>query len=252
MQRLLKLKTLLLLALLVFILTLLANLPASLVWRQVSPSLPAQVELQGITGSLWQGQVANMRVEGIDQGALSWDWRAAAIFKGQLALDLDWQPRSSRVNATLRMGLNNIVLEQINGRLDARSMAAINKAPFILTGDWLLDIPVLKLQGFERVVEAQGRIAWQGAGGGLPEPLALGNLAAQLSSDNGSLVMTLSSDDAGPLGLTGTANWRPAQALKLDTRLQARAQADQGLAEGLKLLGRPDADGWIHWRAKLQ
>lgn len=252
MRSLLKLKTIVLLALLVFLLTLLCNLPASLVWRQVAPNLPAKVELQGITGSLWQGQVANMRVEGIDQGALRWDWRPGALFKGQLALDLDWRPRNSQVYANLRLGLGSVVLQQINGRLDARSMAAINKAPFVLTGDWLLDVPELKLQDFERVVLAQGRIVWSGAGGGLPEPLALGNLAADLSSENDQLVMRLSSDESGPLGLTGTAKWRPAQPLQLDTRLQARAQADAALAEGLKLLGRPDADGWVNWRAKLQ
>tara|TARA_R110002126_G_scaffold110116_5_gene247179 strand:- start:461 stop:1219 length:759 start_codon:yes stop_codon:yes gene_type:complete len=252
MQRLLKFKTVLLLAVMVFLLTLLGNLPASLVWRQVAPSLPAQVKLQGITGSLWQGQVANMQVEGVDQGALRWDWRPSGLFKGQLALDLDWRPRNSQVSATLRLGFGSLVLEQVTGRLDARSMAAVNKAPFILTGDWLLDIPELKLEDFERVVQAHGRIAWQGAGGGLPEPLGLGNLAAQLSSENDWLMMTLSSDQSGPLGLTGTAKWRPAQALQLDTRLQARAHAEAGLAEGLKLLGRPDADGWIHWRAKLQ
>lgn len=252
MQRLLKVKTILLLALLVFLITLLSNLPASLVWRQVAPNLPAKVDLQGITGSLWQGQVASMQVEGIEQGALRWDWRPAALLKGQLALDLDWRPRNSQVYATLSIGFDSVVLQQVNGRLDARSMAAINKAPFVLTGDWLLDVPELKLQDFERVVQAQGRIAWQGAGGGRPEPLALGNLAAELSTDNDLLIMTLSSDQAGPLGLTGTATWRPAQALQLDTRLQARAQADAALADGLKLLGRPDADGWVHWRVKLQ
>ncbi|MEH6564825.1 MAG: type II secretion system protein N [Halopseudomonas sp.] len=251
MQRLMKLKTLLLLALLVYLATLMSNLPASLVWRQVAPSLPAKVELQGISGSLWQGQVANMQVEGIDQGGLRWDWRPAALFSGELALDLEWRPRNSQVYATLRLGPGSVLLEKVNGRLDARSMAMVNKAPFILTGDWLLDVPRLKLEDFERVVEAEGRIAWQDAGGGLPQPLALGHLVAQLSSDNDWLVMQLS-DQQGPLGLSGTAKWRPAQALQLDTRLQARPQAEAGLAEGLKLLGRPDAQGWVTWRARLQ
>ncbi|MBA6418980.1 type II secretion system protein N [Pseudomonas neustonica] len=252
MQRLLRLRTLLVLSLLVFVLTLLSNLPASLVWRQVAPSLPAEVELQGISGSLWQGNVANMRVDGIDQGALRWDWLPVAMLKGQLALDLDWRPRNGQVYATLRLGLDTLVLEQVNGRLDARSMAAVNKAPFILTGDWLLDIPELRLEEFERVAQAQGRIVWQQAGGGLPEPLALGHLAADLSSENDWLMMTLSSDLDGPLALDGTAKWRPAQAMQLDTRLKARQQADPGLIQGLTMLGRPDADGWVHWRARLQ
>ncbi|WVM90971.1 type II secretion system protein N [Halopseudomonas pachastrellae] len=74
-------------------------------------------------------------------------------------------------------------------------------------------------------------MGWQNAGGGLPNPLALGDLGATLSQDNGWLVMTLA-DNGGPLGLQGTARWQPAAPLKLDTRLQARPEADSSLLRG--------------------
>ncbi|MEE3157429.1 MAG: type II secretion system protein N [Pseudomonadota bacterium] len=244
-------KRLWLLATLVLLATLLADLPATLVWQSLKGHLPTRVELTGLRGTLWQGEVARMQVAGIDQGALSWDWQPGGLLRGEVVLDLSWQPRKGQVRALVRAGLGSITLEQVNGYLDAASMAQVNKAPFVLQGDWLLDISELQLRDFREVSRATGRIGWQNAGGGLPNPLALGDLGATLSQDNGWLVMTLA-DNGGPLGLQGTARWQPAASLKLDTRLQARPEADSSLAEGLSLLGRPDAEGWIRWRANLQ
>ena len=173
-----------LLASLVLLATLISNLPAQLVWRQVQPHLPVKVELDGLTGTLWRGSLARLQVDGIDQGAVGWRWQPAGMLAGK-----------------------------------------------VTEGGW--------------------RIAWQDAGGGLPSPLALGNLAADLAAENGWLVMSLA-DNGGPLGLAGTARWQPAKPLKLDTRLLARADADRDLAAGLQLLGRADPDGWVRWRVQLQ
>lgn len=240
-----------LLASLVLLATLISNLPAQLVWRQVQPHLPVKVELDGLTGTLWRGSLARLQVDGIDQGALEWRWQPAGLLAGELELDLDWRPRDGRVQAVLRMAVDRLSLEGVRGRLSAASMAQVNKAPFLLQGDWLLDIPRLTLADLRKVTEASGRIAWQDAGGGLPSPLALGNLAADLAAENGWLVMSLA-DNGGPLGLAGTARWQPAKPLKLDTRLLARADADRDLAAGLQLLGRADPDGWVRWRVQLQ
>ena len=244
-------KRLWLLATLVLLATLLANLPATLVWQSLKGHLPTRVELTGLRGTLWQGEVARMQVAGIDQGGLSWDWQPGGLLRGEVVLDLSWRPRKGQVRALVRAGLGSITLQQVNGYLDAASMAQVNKAPFVLQGDWLLDISELQLQDFREVTRATGRIGWQNAGGGLPNLLALGDLGATLSQDNGWLVMTLA-DNGGPLGLQGSARWQPAAPLKLDTRLQARPEAEPALAEGLGLLGRADAEGWVRWRANLQ
>ncbi|MEL0168116.1 MAG: type II secretion system protein N [Pseudomonadaceae bacterium] len=247
----LKGRRLALLAMAILLLTLISNLPAQLVWRQVQPHLPANVELSGLTGTLWRGSVARLQVDGIDQGALDWRWQPAGLLAAELELDLNWRPRDGQVGAVLRLGAAEVSLENVRGRLSAASMAQVNKAPFVLQGDWLLDIPQLTLENLREVTRASGRIAWQDAGGGLPNPLALGNLAADLGTDNGWLVMQLT-DAGGPLGLSGSARWQPAKPLKLDTRLQARADAERDLAAGLQLLGRADPQGWVRWRAQLQ
>lgn len=243
-------RTLVLMALL-YLLTLIWTLPAAVVWKRVQHQLPVPVTLQGLSGTLWSGQVEQLMVEGVNQGRLAWDWQPSQLLRGRIGLELVWQPRNGRVNAELQAGLGALSLRNINGSLDASSMAIIHNAPFALGGSWLLDVPELKLEDFERVVTADGRLVWQDAAGGLPQAIPFGHLSAALSHADGWLVLDLQDQD-GPLGLRGDARWRPGQPMKINAQLQARADAEPALAGGLGLLGQPDPQGWINWQAQLQ
>lgn len=251
MKKMLSIKAMVVLATVLYLCSLVWYLPATFVWSRIQGQLPAQVALQGLTGTLWSGHVSQMQVDGVDQGGLRWDWQPSGLLRGKVSLDLFWQPRNGQVTARLDAGLSSLQLKDVDGRLDAGSMAAVNKAPFVLAGHWLLDVPLLELNDLQYVGEAEGQVTWENAAGGLPRALSLGHLTADLSGVEGWLVLQLS-DQGGPLGLRGDARWRPGQALALDTQMQARADADAALVGGLSLLGQPDAQGWITWRAKLQ
>lgn len=250
MEKIFSVKVMVLLVLL-YLGSLIYFLPASFVWNRIQGQLPAQVTLHGLSGTLWSGHVSRMQVEGVDQGGLRWNWQAAGLLRGKVSLDLFWQPRNGQVTARLDAGMNSLQLKDVVGRLDAASMAAVNKAPFVLAGQWLLDVPLLELNDLQYVGQAEGQLTWENAAGGLPTAFPLGHLTADLSGDEGWLVLALS-DQGGPLGLRGDARWRPGQALALNTQMQARADADAALVGGLGLLGRPDSQGWVNWRARLQ
>lgn len=245
------LKATLICAVLLYLLTLVWNLPAAVVWKRLQHQLPVPVTLHGLTGTLWSGQVGQLEVDGVNQGLLRWQWQPAQLLRGRIGLELLWQPRNGKVDAQLQAGLGSLVLRDIRGTLDAASMAAINNAPFVLGGSWLLDVPELALENFDSVAAANGRLVWQDAAGGLPQAMPFGHLTAALSDADGWLLLQLQ-DQGGPLGLRGDARWRPGQPMKIDAQLQARADAEPGLAGGLGLLGRPDAQGWVNWRVQLQ
>ena len=234
-----------------YLLTLIWTLPAAVVWSQFESRLPAAVTLHGLRGTLWSGQVARMSVEGIDQGRLSWRWRPGQLLRGQLGLDMVWQPANGKVNAQMDASMNSLKLSAITGVLDAASMAKINNAPFVLRGNWLLDIPELILEDFDKVTAADGRLVWQEAAGGLPQPLFLGHLTARLSAAEDQLLLALQ-DEGGPLALEGDARWQPGHPMYLDLRMQTRPTAERGLIDGLALLGKPDAQGWVRWQQQLQ
>ena len=245
------LKKTLICGLLLYLAALIWTLPAAVVWKRIEHQLPVPVTLHGLTGTLWSGEVAQLVVDGVNQGRLSWSWLPSQLLRGRIGLDLVWQPREGRVSAQLLAGGDSLALRDISGTLDASSMAIIHNAPFALGGNWLLDVPELVLEEFHSVAAANGRLVWQNAAGGLPQALPFGHLTASLSEEDGWLILDLQ-DQGGPLGLLGDARWRPAQPMKINARLQARADAEPALASGLGLLGQPDAQGWIRWQAQLQ
>lgn len=251
MKNLLSMKGLIVLGVLLYAGSLIWYLPASFVWNRIQGQLPAQVSLEGLTGTLWAGHVSRMQVQGVDQGGLHWDWQPSGLLRGNISLNLFWQPRNGQVTAQLDVGPGSIRLKNVDGRLDAATMAALNKAPFVLAGHWLLDVPLLELNEYEYIGQAQGQLVWENAAGGLPNALPLGHLTAALSGEDGWLVFRLADRD-GPLGLRGDGRWRPGQALALNTQVQARAGADAALVSGLTLLGQPDTQGWTNWRVNLQ
>ncbi|WVM88155.1 hypothetical protein UMZ34_17970 [Halopseudomonas pachastrellae] len=109
-----------------------------------------------------------MQVAGIDQGASQLGLAAGGLLRGEVVLDLSWRPRKGQVRALVRAGLGSITLEQVNGYLDAASMAQVNKAPFVLQGDWLLDISELQLQDFREVSGRPGALAGRMPGAAYP------------------------------------------------------------------------------------
>lgn len=234
-----------------YLLTLIWTLPAAVVWPQLESRLPAPVTLHGVRGTVWSGQVARMEVEGVDQGGLGWQWRPSRLLRGQLGLDIVWQPVNGKVKAQVDAGLKSLRLSSITGVLDAASMAKVHNAPFVLHGSWLLDIPELVLEDFDKVTAADGRLVWQEAAGGLPQPLFLGHLTARLSAAEDQLLFALQ-DEGGPLALEGDARWQPGHPMYLDLRMQTRPTAERGLVDGLGLLGKPNAQGWVRWQQQLQ
>lgn len=244
-------RTIAIVVVVLFLLSILWNIPAAFVWGFFAQRLPAQVELSGLTGTVWSGRIQSMRIGGIEHGALDWDWNPAQTLAGRIGLDVTWLPPNGRVDAEVKLTPSSLHLEDVDGSLDAATMAALHKAPFVLGGNWLLDVALLELSNFEQVEAAEGRLVWHNAAGGLPQPMPLGHLVADLDAQDGWLTLDLA-DQGGPLGMRGTARWQPGQPMHIDTELRAGPDAEAALEQGIGLLGSPGSDGWVRWRARLQ
>lgn len=47
--------------------------------------LPPGANLQGVSGTLWQGQAQTLRIDNQQLGPFTWDWKGAALLQGQIA-----------------------------------------------------------------------------------------------------------------------------------------------------------------------
>lgn len=65
---------------------LIRSVPAAFVWQHI-PALPG-LELNGLSGTLWQGEAQEINIQGISLSQLSWEFQSSALLRGNLALNI--------------------------------------------------------------------------------------------------------------------------------------------------------------------
>lgn len=157
-----KIFLLVILLLLAYAWALLVWVPAGWLWQQAAGyvSLPPQVRVQAVSGSLWDG-AAGLRLQGRE---LRVDWRLGwPTLAAGIPLELAVETRSSRVDAR--------IFADFNGQLSSNATGRVHVAEFedlirqsggaMLEGDVIIDRLSLAWAD-NRLAEAQGHAYWPG------------------------------------------------------------------------------------------
>jgi general secretion pathway protein N len=107
----------------VFIVVLIATLPASL----VASHLPAGLSAENVGGSVWNGGADLVRLRGAPLGALSWSFEPLALASGRLAYRIELGRRDGSVRGRVAATLGG-TLEGENLDLDL-PLAALDRGP---------------------------------------------------------------------------------------------------------------------------
>ena len=228
----------LLLAGLVFLVTLLARLPASL----LLPLLPTGTNCQSPTGTVWHGACGELHVPRLSIMAVSWAVHPAALLKLQLAADVaSDDPRAVARAAVVLSHGGRLQLHDVNAQLPLRN-GLPGIFPSGLSGQLQVAIDsaklergqLLSLQGSVRVLQLRSE-----------------NQAADLGSfellfppaPQGAPIDGQLRDLGGPLSVSGELRLMRAGGYDLSGYVAARPQASAGVVQALQLLGPPDAQG---------
>ena len=235
----------------VFLLTyigfLIATLPTTLVLNQVS--LPKNVQLSGVSGSIWDTSIAQVSIEGnnVQQvksrlsflSLLTLTPKLDITFgdeliagpEGELALTLS-QDKAKIDNLTLLLKANNIA-QQLDLPL-----------PMTARGDVELTLKTaeIDLTKNNRCIAANGTVTWSKAGiVALEQSVKLGKLNADIGCENGVLAVVISPKN--DLGLTFTAYVQPGGKMSGNGFLKPGAKFPKALNDALPFLGRKDNQG---------
>jgi len=168
-------------ALAVYLLALLATIPAHLFTGVLNRSLSG-VTVTGLQGSIWNGRIDRLYLPGTSLEGVEWRLQPWALLLGRLQLALEFADQRNRVELSLAHGFT--------GSNQIRGLAGQ------LQVDWLqgmtpYSIPAFKgLLQFDDVyirldgripVGASGAILWRGAAVDMGQPIHLGELQLQLS-----------------------------------------------------------------------
>lgn len=228
----------LLLAALVFLVTLLARLPA----RLLLPLLPAGTSCQAPTGTVWHGACGELRVPRLSLMAISWVVHPAALLRLQLAADVaSDDPRAVARAAVVLSHGGRMQLHDVNAQLPLQN-GLPGVFPSGLSGQLQVAIDaatlqrgqLLALQGSVRVLQLRSE----------SQAADLGSFELLFpAAPEGAPIDGQLRDLGGPLAVSGELRLMREGGYDLSGYVAARPQASADVVQALQLLGPPDAQG---------
>lgn len=225
------------------------QLPASVAAQAVHGYLPKNVAFGSFSGSIWQGQVSEVRVDKVQVLNVHWQLEPMALMTGSLAGNLKWgNPRASeemsgksKFSLSLlsnEVSLNNAVLrfdvEQLMGQLNLP--LPVNAAGRVIFNidEFQSGKPYCqKIKGdvFSSNIRVEGLSGW----------FSIGELGADLNCKSGDLAAVVQPDNL--LGLQADVHLAEHYQFKVAGNVKPDASLPKELHDAVKYLGRPDAQG---------
>lgn len=237
-----------------FIAGLVLLAPAATLCGWLAPRLGARLTLAGVEGTVREGQVAAVLVDGrplVDK--LHWTLSPGELLLGRVGVDLASNGATvldGHVSKSfgvlrardLRMAANLKALLAAAGQPFAPvdGQASLELARFKLLGNWPTDAEgTLRIQG----------LAWTLA----RDPVLLGDYQADIHPD-GNDIVALIHTLGGSLDVNGDARAKSDHSYELHLQMQPKAGAPPLVVNLLHSLGNPDPQGYYHLRreGKLQ
>jgi hypothetical protein len=220
----------------VFAVSLLAHLPAQL----VVPEQAGELQLLGIGGSVWRGEVKQILYDGkaLPVRNLSWSVRPAALLGGTLKADFhEQQTPANRGQAIVDLLSRQYELQAVQWQLAGSSLDPWFRAGVGLHGQFELDLPTLRLPANGLIPrQVQGRIDWLGAALRMDsETWPIGSPLMQFSGE-GDAVNGIITNSQPMLPGDSSFECTP-ESCRVDLSLQPTPDAPPSLSNVLLMLG---------------
>ncbi|MDH5446373.1 MAG: type II secretion system protein N [Gammaproteobacteria bacterium] len=226
---------------------MLVNFPAAAAYQYFVASMDRgkKVNLQGLSGTLWQGQAAQARIASLNFGKLNWDLQLLSLFTGKLGLDLLTAGNNSRIEGSAKAGFDQtLYVDGLQGKIPAAMLMPLFYGfPIAIDGQINADIKQAEIKQGKKL-SVEGKLVWHGAKLTAPQAVELGDLFVALRPDANGTKLLLS-DQGGPLTLDGTVMVKHNGQYKINIYLGTKDKSQPALSNGLKMMGRTNPQGKV-------
>jgi len=223
--------------------------PVAHLYGWIKPRLgDARVEMRGLSGTLRDGNVAAVLVNGqplVDK--LHWRLSLGELLLARLGADLDARG-NLLLDGHVSKGFNTLRARDLRLSAPAKPLlAAFGQAFLPINGQASLELTQLKLLG-GWPSDVAGTLRIQGLAWTLgKDPVVFGDYEATLSRD-GNDILALVHTLGGALEVNGDARAKPDRSYELHLQLRPKPDAPPLLPNLLRSLGEPDPQGYYHLR----
>ncbi|WAJ69844.1 type II secretion system protein N [Catenovulum adriaticum] len=229
-----------------YLIFLIVTLPAYLLVSRIE--LGDQIELGNVSGTIWSGQIDQVRVDKTILKDVHWAYNFSQLLTAQLAVDVTFgHPRKilePQGSAQLRYGLNGPSLADVQIKLPADLIVQQLDMPFKVEASGLLEANIEQAQLGEPVCQSlSGQVDWKLAGvNAMKTNFSYGDIGANLSCDNGAVVAKVNGNPE-QLILDINARLNTYQSYSVEGYISAGSKASKDLQAALSYLGNPDNQG---------
>jgi hypothetical protein len=225
----------------VYLIALVANFPASHGLALALPYLEqAGVELEAaeVSGSIWSGRIGEARVERQRLQRVRWSLRPGEALAARIGAD--WRTDFDGGHLQGRLALDaggRLLLSRTEGRIPMDLISNRLPLPVVLGGELALNLEQLTLA--DGVPEsARGVVLVSGARVVSPQAVELGDLRLVIAPVEGGGIRAELADAGGPLEATGSLVLAGDRSYRLDALVSPRADADPVIGQVLPMLGQ--------------
>lgn len=233
----------------VFLLTLIANIPAALLYAKFKPQ-ESPLQLHGLQGPWAAGQLSGISQNGrLLLQDLRWHFKPWWLPLGRATAHVEGGGEIATLQGEVSASVGGAVrLRQFRLAGSVKRLAGLANLSYLpLDGQAGADIDTLVLKkGF--VDNLNGKLNLSGLAWTLArEPMLLGDFQFDIVTTPEAVIATASSP-SGPLEVDGDARLLPDRSWQLKLRLKPRPGASETLLNYLRSLGTPDPEGYYPLR----
>lgn len=225
-----------------YVIFLIATIPASLLFKFIHN----QVQVGAVNGTVWHGKAGTLQAGVINLGDAEWSLHVLPLFTGHVAADVKLTQPKGFAQGKISVSLG--------GQINVRNLSA--SLPFAsimgaggLPGGWMgtaeikMDKLVLKNNW---PVTAIGTVDAIDVTGPANEPVDIGNYRITFPAA-GTVAPPLAGDlrdmEGAAISVSGQLILNANRSYQLNTMVAARDNTPDSIAQGMKYLGDPDAQG---------
>jgi len=227
---------------------LLSTAPLALVLNNIS--LPKNIELQGVSGSVWQGGIAQVKINTNTIEQIKTDVSFWSLFSLSPSIQIDFGDAmlsGPEGKLTLKVSSEQVTLSEVDVFLSANNIASQLPLPIPVSAQGNVEVTftsmVLTTGKSLSCLQAQGKVSWVRAGVvALEQNIKLGKINVGISCAGGNLLAKVNPKNNLGLNFDGVLAL-PAQKASGQGYLKPGANFPEQLKPALSFLGRADNEG---------
>lgn len=222
---------------------LISNLPATVLLTTIS--LPAGMALTNISGTVWSGDVKEVKYAGIDLGSVRWELHPLKLVMGELSADISVENKKQYVNTEINLSFSGKVeLEETRFLIDLSSLQPLTYGmPFSYAGIASGYFPVSFFHK-NNYIGLNGKLSLSEIEMISPQQQSFGDFHIDFRAENEGATSGRIKDSAGLLKIDGLLTLNKNGQFNISAKVAAR-EKDSPLEKVISFLGRKDAGGYI-------